>query len=432
MLNDNIMPTGDWCAGKTKQDARVAKMAQNVAIALKEPVLRKRLLEQKRLSHDEIIQKIEASRTSWTLWCDLSAYTKQSAKNLTCSCSHGHQSTISLIDIVNNVKCKTCHPRRNAGKLNPAYKDITVFFDRLLTKFGEDVFMFDHDKYNGLYSPIEFQCGTCKHAFTKAPRVLLNELYGCPKCAAIARGNSLRRTVDDFTEATKTVNGDKFTYVASADQTYSNFDYITRTCNTCKTTQQQCVGNQLTGMGCSTCSQKKKHTTPSFIAKAESIWGKGTFDYSHVDYVHNKHPVLLACSKGHSFMCSPSNHLCGRGCPHCSIRRFKSVGETEWLNSLNIPEDCRNRWLSVNGQKFNVDGIINSTIYEYYGDYWHGNPKRFAPDVINVHSGMTMKELHEHTVARQELLKEGNYVVIVMWEFDWMRLRKTRPGYVSQ
>jgi predicted nucleic acid-binding Zn-ribbon protein len=405
-------------------------MAKNVSLALREPGLRQRLIEKKRLSREEIMEKIEASGTDWTLCCDLSGYTKQSDKNLAATCPEGHTATISLIDIVNNVRCKTCFPRRNAGRLNPAFKDINVFFDRLLTKFGEDVFRFDHSTYNGLYAPIEFQCAACEHVFTKAPRVLLNERYGCPKCAAVARGNAQRRSAEEFAQITQSSYGDRFTYIASIDQKYGNADYITRTCNECGTTQQQCVGNQLIGNGCSTCSQKRKHTTPSFIARAESVWGKGTFDYSQVDYVNNKHLVILTCSKGHTFMCSPSNHLSGKGCPHCAMKKFRSVGETEWLDSLNIPAECRNKWLTVNGQKFNVDGLINSTIYEYYGDYWHGNLRRFAPDAIHAHLGMTMKELNEHTVTRQELLKEGGYVVIAMWELDWMQLRKTRPSYV--
>jgi len=192
------------------------------------------------------------------------------------------------------------------------------------------------------------------------------------------------------------------------------------------------VPGHLWGHGCSTCSEKRKHTTESFIAKSKMIWGSDTFDYSLVEYVNNKHHITLKCKKNnHTFSCTPSNHFSLKGCPHCAVKKFVSVGETEWLNSLNIPLDCRNKWINVNGQKFNVDGMINGTIYEYFGDFWHGNPKRFGPDRINPFCGLTMKELYDHTMTRKQALNEGGFVVIVMWEFDWMQLRKTRP-HVNQ
>jgi hypothetical protein len=422
------MPTGDWCAGKTKEtDDRVRSMAQNVSVALNDPDLRKRLDDKKRLSREEILQKVAKSKTDWQLLSNLSCYERQTTKNILCACSQGHQSSISLIDIINNVRCKTCHPKRNAGDLNPAYKNIDVFFDKLFKKFGQDAFGFDIEQYHGLYGALEFKCTRCLFTFTKAPRVLLNEKHGCPQCANKSKGDNQRRTKDEFMNLVQETHGDRFTYHVQDDQTFGNADTVTRTCNVCNTTQDQSVQSHLVGNGCSVCSQKRKHTTESFVTKAKSIRDGDEFDYSLVEYVNNKVPVILKCKKGHTFSCSPSNHLSMRGCPHCASKKFISAGETEWLNSLVIPAENRNRWINVSGQKFNVDALINSTIYEYYGDYWHGNLRRFKPDFVNVYSKMTMQEHYDHTVTREQLLREAGYVVITMWELDWVQLRTTRP-----
>lgn len=110
----------------------------------------------------------------------------------------------------------------------------------------------------------------------------------------------------------------------------------------------------------------------------------------------------------------------------CNVCNPPSVVEREWLNSLNIPQDCRNRWIFIGNKRYNVDGLINGTIYEFYGDYWHGHP-RYARDRINHLNKKTMSELYEHTMTREAELRAAGYVVITMWESDWMKLRKTRP-----
>jgi hypothetical protein len=318
-------------------------MALAVSKRLHEPELSKRLLQQKRLSREEILQRIAASGTGWSLMSDLSQYTRQSDKNIECTCQNGHTSFISLIDIVNNARCKVCNPKKNAGRLNPAFKDIDAFTRRVIDRFGCDAFEFDQTQYNGLYGKLTFRCCACDFVFTKAPRVLLNEAYGCHKCADKNRRAKKRRTQEQFNDTVRSIYGDMFTYAPKPDQGYGNADFITRTCNTCNTMQEQCIGNQLTGNGCSTCSRKKKHTTETFVATAKRVWGDDTFDYSLVEYVNNKQHVVLRCKNGHVFPCSPSNHMSRRGCPDCASKKFVSAGEIEWLNSLSIPFECRNR-----------------------------------------------------------------------------------------
>lgn len=111
----------------------------------------------------------------------------------------------------------------------------------------------------------------------------------------------------------------------------------------------------------------------------------------------------------------------------CDKCNPQSAGEREWLDSLGVPVDCRNRWIFLGDKRFNVDGLINSTIYEYYGDYWHGNPKTQRPDTINHLSGISASEYYRRTMEREKILRDAGYVVVTMWESDWMNLRKSRP-----
>ena len=95
-----------------------------------------------------------------------------------------------------------------------------------------------------------------------------------------------------------------------------------------------------------------------------------------------------------------------------------SIMEIKWLESLNIPKENRNYWLSHNGKSYIVDGINleNKVIYEFYGDYWHGNPKFYKPCDINHFNKKTFGELYSKTIQREQELKDLGYTLITKWE----------------
>ena len=98
-----------------------------------------------------------------------------------------------------------------------------------------------------------------------------------------------------------------------------------------------------------------------------------------------------------------------------NARKFNisSKIELDWLNYLNV----FNRQVIIAG--FMVDGYDKSTntIYEFLGDYWHGNPNPLT------NKGKIFTEKNnsfKKTFNRFKLLKEAGYNVIYCWEFDWV------------
>jgi glutaredoxin len=79
------------------------------------------------------------------------------------------------------------------------------------------------------------------------------------------------------------------------------------------------------------------------------------------------------------------------GCPHCSKSKGYSDAEINWLISIEKKENIiiRNA-LSENGQ-FKIENVgkvdgyceSNNTVYEFHGDFWHGNPSIYNKDEIN-------------------------------------------------
>lgn len=57
-----------------------------------------------------------------------------------------------------------------------------------------------------------------------------------------------------------------------------------------------------------------------------------------------------------------------------------------------------------------------NTVYEYLGDYWHGNPKVFNPEDLNTKVGKTFGQLFDETNRRLEEIKSMGYNIVTQWE----------------
>jgi hypothetical protein len=117
------------------------------------------------------------------------------------------------------------------------------------------------------------------------------------------------------------------------------------------------------------------------------------------------------------------------------LSKFKknySTGQIEWLNYLSIETpDIRHILNDTNGEfsipntKYHADGFskIKFIIYEYLGDFWHGNPKTYNEDDINRVTKTTFGELYQKTLKKQMDCEELGYVYIYIWESEWIRAK---------
>ena len=121
--------------------------------------------------------------------------------------------------------------------------------------------------------------------------------------------------------------------------------------------------------GCPICAKllrikKKSHTQRQFIEKAQKVHG-GKYDYSKVEYTHNKKKVCIICPEHGEFWQLPSSHLRGQGCPKCN----KSNKLTK--------EDFIEKAKKVHGDKYDYSKVkyINSwtkvcIICPEHGEFW--------------------------------------------------------------
>lgn len=187
-------------------------------------------------------------------------------------------------------------------------------------------------------------------------------------------------------------------------------------CNKCKFLFCVAPLNFLNGSGCPECYGTPKKTTKEFISEAVAIHGD-LFDYSATNYITNKVAVNIKCNKcDHIFEQKPTYHLKPkRVCPKCfsgtRSRIQSSKMEVDWLDQLKI-EDRQQR-LS-NGKI--ADGLIGNTVYEFYGSYYHGDPR------ISTNKGVSkeiLKKRFDRTMKRELSIKQAGYNIRFVWEHDW-------------
>ncbi len=259
-------------------------------------------------------------------------------------------------------------------------------------------------------------------AYEQTPSNHITHQQGCQRCA----GN-VHMTTAEFIEKAKAKHHDQFDY-----EEVSYVNRYTKVCIKCKDhgSFYQTPVTHLSGYGCVGCaninrSEKQKTTLSAFIAKANVVHNN-VFNYEKVVYVTARIPVTILCPFHGEFDQVPDVHLRGCGCFKCHSTHSKM--QIKWLTFM-ATFTCDEIQHAENGGEYTVpetryraDGYSKktNTIYEFHGDYWHGNPKKYAATDTNTVSKKTFGELYQNTMKKEARLKELGYHLVTMWEYDWM------------
>jgi len=120
-------------------------------------------------------------------------------------------------------------------------------------------------------------------------------------------------------------------------------------------------------------------------------------------------------------------HLAGHGCSKCSAGANSTKSENQWLDYVSVPNTAENRQctLYIDNRRIKVDGYIQetNTIYEFWGDFWHGNPKTTIENNVNPKNKKTFGQLFKDTQTKRQLILDAGYNLIEIWGSDWDRIK---------
>lgn len=240
---------------------------------------------------------------------------------------------------------------------------------------------------------------------------------GCPICAQMSRNKNKSYTLDKILSKFKEVHGDRYDY---SMVNYSGLQHnVTIICKEHGPFQK--TPNLHLGLhhGCPKCPNEKvyKYHTVSlkeWISRFVQTHGD-RYDYSLVNTTDSK--VKIICPIHGEFRQSAKSHWRGHHCAKCSGSSISKIS-TKWLDSLNI--EVREFQISKERQ-FLVDGYDpkTNTVYEFYGDYWHGNPAIYKPDDFNERNKTSFGELYNNTIEREAFIRNLGFNLVVMWENDF-------------
>jgi hypothetical protein len=278
-------------------------------------------------------------------------------------------------------------------------------------------FVYDKVIYSGAKNPVVIGC-KMHGDFLQTPDKHVNRRQGCPKCK-----KSARKDIDYFLKKSKEIHGDTYDY---SEVIFSRmFDRVEIICRKHGSFWQLPANHINHKMGCGKCATESTRILLDDFIKRAVASHHNLYDYSKSVYINCATKIEIVCSKHGSFWQKPFSHINGADCPWCVGKN--SMKEKLWLDHLNIPREYRNKTLYDKGKHYRVDAYdpIANTIYEFYGDYWHGNPKIYNPNYTNKHNKIKFRTLFHKTITRESELLNLGYKIISIWEQDFDQMIKT-------
>lgn len=317
--------------------------------------------------------------------------------------------------------------------------NLLEFIERSKKVHGEHAYSYETVVLINTKTKVTLKCLTCLELFEVTPNNHLNpsNLTGCRRCGhkhgAVLRSLQENKCKErqlvkaQYLERVQARHGENYDL---SEVIYSKMDdRIIVKCNKHKTYSTPTAKNFLTKGACKECAKDRLREVNSisfdeFDRRANLIHGINRYKRDRSSYSMLIAPVHIECLKCNlSFSQRASHHVVGQGCPECNRRCFISKGETEWLDSLHIPNKCRNIWIRLStGRRVNVDAMVNRVVYEYYGTNIHGDPRKHSSTSWSNLLDKTYGEVYHSTLEREELLRCDGFTVVTMWELDWNSL----------
>lgn len=176
---------------------------------------------------------------------------------------------------------------------------------------------------------------------------------------------------------------------------------------------------------CAVCSGVAKHDLEICQEIAKE---RGGFCLS-TEYINTYTYMDWRCKEGHEWRsCFRSVKNGNSWCPKCTPTYSKL--STVWLillsNMKQIDIQHSENEFKIPGTRYSADGYCQetNTIYEFHGDFWHGNPTIYVSHEYNPVVKKTFGELYEKTLAREQTLRSLGYNVVSIWESEWKTFMK--------
>lgn len=253
----------------------------------------------------------------------------------------GHEWVCKPEHILKGSGCPQCARKASGEKHRLTHSEFVKSIPDFIEVLGT------YEKYG---VPIRCRCKKCGYEWENNPEYLLSNKC-CPNCA-----NIIRYTNETFKElVNKTCTNIE---VLGNYEEVSCRGNIECKCTKCGYIWSPNITSLKKGQGCPKCAAKNSHerqkkSTEQFIEDAIKVHGN-KYDYSKVEYINNKTPIIIICPEHGEFKQIPTAHLSGEGCKKCAYIQ-------NGLNRRKSQEDFINIANSVHSNRYSYDKCIYTT-----------------------------------------------------------------------
>lgn len=267
-------------------------------------------------------------------------------------------------------------------------------------------------------------CKKCTEVWLDSPNHRTNRGSGCPYCSCnrLGRFNNLQARFPELAKEWHPTKNGKL----KPDEVFpGTLKKVWWRYQCGHEGFQRIHGRAMSKKGCHLCGGSFPKTQEEYCEEVQELY-RGAIKVVE-RYVNDSTKILHECAIDQThgqWLAKPSAILQNAVlCKKCNNLGHASKIERAWLDSLGIPDDDFHRQvpIKIGGRRFNFDGFDpkTKTVYEFLGDFWHGNPAKFDLDAFNRATKCKFGELLEKTMKKLRILRESGFTVIYIWEADF-------------
>lgn len=350
-------------------------------------------------------------------------------------CPNGHSGKATPFDFKQGYGRCPCEASRKVWKeYNLLYKHpwVKERWDYVLNEP-----MNPQDFTPGSHKIVWWKCFRCSpgHSYRQSIRKFVGRSSECPYYLGrrVGYGNDLYSNYKDMCD----LDWDwEFNEKLPSEYTPNSHRVVFWLCRQCNEnhTYGMPISDKVRGRSCPYAAGKKVGHGNSVGYVFPEVAAEWDFDRNKKDpsdYCYGSHKSVWfvhETAKGdtHRWKAPIKNRtLAGTRCPYCAQGDVSGISQ-EWLDSLNIRYLEREYSVFVNNRRLKVDGFDPETnkVYEFLGDFWHGNSEIYDSEDINPVNRKTFGQLHQETYQRFRLLEGAGYRVVYIWEKDFLEQKK--------
>ncbi|CAH6419381.1 Hypothetical protein HVR_LOCUS586 [uncultured virus] len=341
------------------------------------------------------------------------------------------------------VRCKVCnyywnpsiasHLTQKHGCPNCA-NQIPWTLERVLQRVLEihqdkyDYSQVQPDHIKNAKSKFIVKCNGCQYVWNPSINNHIHKSTGCPNCS-----KQRPWTFERFLQQANEIHEYKYDYSQiKAHDILTNKSRISISCNECQYFWTPTVNGHINAKyGCPNCAKNAPWTLKRFIKRANQIHNEA-FDYSQIKFQDiqgsESNVPIRCCQCNYTWNPSINSHInMESGCPNCNHSRRFSKAQISWIENIIKVDNIVVQYALSPGGEHNIKGVgrvdgfcqASNTVYEYHGNYWHGNPNIFLQNDPHPHiKGKTYGDLYQKTILRDQKIKDLGYNLIVKWETE--------------